>query len=105
MRVDIYIACPICIDEFWQCSKEYWRHEGSCNGILQLDEKANVVCSRCGRSAHITQMRLTCNSGRHTFAVPTVTGYAQAISMAAMGVSSASTAWLQSVLMYIQRNY
>lgn len=101
MRVDIYMACPLCLQERYSCAKEYWRHGGNCQGILYLDEYAYVHCARCGRSAHLVQMYLTCNSGKHTFKTVSTVGFAQAISMAGMGVTSSATAWLQSVLRHI----
>ncbi len=102
MRVDIYMMCPACYQQGYSVAKEYWCHGGSCGGVLQLDEYANVVCKRCGRKAPLMQMRLTCNSGRHTFYVPTLNGYVQAITMAGMAVDKSGMAWLQSVLRYIQ---
>jgi len=105
MKIDIYMACPLCLKYGYSCAKEYWRHGSpKCNGILSLDEKAWVHCNgSCRNRAHLTDMYLTCNSGRHTFAVVSTEGFAQAISMAGMGVTASATTWLQSVLRYIQK--
>lgn len=105
MRIDIYMACPLCLQYRYNCSKEYWRHGSpDCNGILTLDERAWVHCSgRCGNKAHLLDMSLTCSSGRHSFAVVSIEGFAQAISMASMGVTASATTWLQNVLHHIQR--
>ncbi len=97
-RINIYMLCPRCAAEHLQASKEYWRHGGTCQGILQLDEYANVICSKCGRSAHLTKMRLLCNSGRHVFFTPSVEEAALSLSCSAAFVNNMGMAWFQSVI-------
>lgn len=99
-RIDIYMTCPGCV---WNgnAAKEFWTHGGYCGGTLQLDEYANVICKRCGANAHITEMRLSCNSGRHTFYVPNKEMYAKSVSTASNFVNGGGIQWLQSVLRFL----
>lgn len=99
-RVDIFMSCPGC-SAHGHSAKEYWTHAGSCGGVLQLDEYANVICKRCGSNAHITKMRLCCNSGRHNFYVPSKELYALSISTASNFVNGGGIQWLQSVIRYL----
>ncbi len=100
-RVNIYMQCPGCVADYGYAEKEYWRHGGPCQGVLQLDEYANVICSRCDASAHLTEMRLSCSSGRHVIFTPGVERYAQTISCSAAFVNNMGLAWLQSVIRYL----
>lgn len=77
-------------NENWTC--------GSCGRPLKLDEYANVICERCNQYAHITQMTLSCNSGRHRFYVPDKVAYSLTISTASNFVNGGGIAWLQSVI-------
>lgn len=98
-RVNIYMRCPACLHEFGGAEQEYWRHGDRCRGVLQLDEYANVICGKCGSYAHITRMRLFCNSGRHEFYTPERNATAAAISCSAAFTSDANAlAWLQRVI-------
>lgn len=100
-RINIYMQCPGCLSDYGRAEKEYWRHGGRCQGVLQLDEYANVICSRCGRSARLTEMELCCNSGRHVVFTPGVTQYAASISCASAFVNGMGIQWLQSVIRYL----
>ena len=93
------MQCPGCLDEYGQAAKEYWRHDDEdCQGVLQLDEYANVICSRCGLHAHITEMQLYCNSGRHKWVTFGVDATAASLSCSAAFVNNMGLAWLQSVI-------
>lgn len=100
-RVDIYMQCPRCRAEYGGAEQEYWRHGGRCQGVLQLDEYANVICGKCGSHAHITSMRLSCNSGRHVFATPEKNATAASIACSAAFTDHMGIMWLQSVLRYL----
>lgn len=111
MQIEIYMACPLCVSNRLSVAKEYWRHgtDGgltswmfkACNGILCLDEKANIICSRCGKSIPLLQAKLSCNSGNHKFAVASNLSYAQAISTASNCIDSGGMKYLQSILKHI----
>ncbi len=111
MRIEIYMACPLCVAEGHSIAKEYWRHGSDggltswmfkpCNGILCLDEKANVICSKCGKSTPLLKVHLSCNGGRHKFAVASNVSYAQTISTASNCVSKGGLSYLQSILKHI----
>ncbi|MBQ7280405.1 MAG: hypothetical protein IJR13_06780 [Bacteroidales bacterium] len=101
MRINIYMACPGCRKSYGHAASEYWTHGDGCGGVLQLDEYANVWCARCGEHAHLTEMTLSCNSGRHRFYVPSTTGFAEAITTSAQMVNSSGIRWLQNVLRYL----
>lgn len=97
-RVNIYMKCPGCFDDYGYAENEYWRHGGRCQGVLQLDEYANVTCSNCDATAHLTEMRLSCSSGRHVLFVPGAAAYAKSISFAAAFSGNMAMNWLQSVI-------
>lgn len=97
-RVYLHMSCPRCQQSGYQCPPEFWTHGGSCGGKLYLDENANIHCDRCGRQAPLIKMRLTCNSGRHSFYIASKEGYADAISASGMITDRTAIAWFQSVL-------
>lgn len=97
------MACPQCIKEGYHVFVENWKHGGTCGGSLYLDEHAVVHCDRCYRSAHLSQMRLSCNNGRHNFAVISTAGFAQAIMTSGSIADAKALAWLQSVLVNLQK--
>lgn len=101
MVIDLYMSCPQCLRERTLVPKEYWRH--SDGGRLYIDEYAYIHCAKCGKSAHIKNMRLTCDSGRHQFEIVSTIGFTKAISLAAMSGGDEVIDWLQSVLYYIKK--
>ena len=115
MRIEIYMPCPICVSEGRNSASEYWRHgsEGGlsgimfkpCNGILCLDERANIVCSKCGKTRHLQDAKLTCNSGRHKFAIAppnSTVSYAAAISAASHFSNAGGLDYLKSVMKHLK---
>lgn len=60
------MPCPKCAHEKNNLLSQSWTHGGNCGGDLYIDENAYVHCLRCGRSAHISRMTITCDSYRHT---------------------------------------
>jgi hypothetical protein len=99
MKIDIYIACPICSSGGrYTMSPEYWRHAGHCQGILQLDEYAYVSCKKCGKSAPVTQMKFMCPANRHSFQVATSEGLSEALSISAQMVTAAGNRWFLNVI-------
>ena len=97
-RISIYMQCPGCLGDNGYAEQEYWRHGGKCQGILQLDEYANVICSQCGQNAHLAQMKLTCNSERHTLFTPRIDATAASLSCSAAFANNMGLAWLRSVI-------
>lgn len=97
-KIYLYMPCPKCQEYGYSYPPEYWTHGGHCGGKLYLDEYAYIHCERCGRSASLMQMHLTCNSGRHEFFVTSKQGYAAAISASGMITDRKAIAWFQSVL-------
>lgn len=100
-RINIFMQCPGCAAYYGQAEREYWRHGGRCQGVLQLDEYANVICSKCGQSAHLTKMRLSCNSGRHVVFTPETDAYILSISCSSAFANNMGQAWLMKVLEYL----
>lgn len=103
VRVNIYMQCPRCREEYGGAEQEYWRHGDRCCGVLQLDELANVICSRCGAHAHLTEMHLSCNSGRHIYKLLHKNATAATISCSAAFTDHMGIQWLQSVLKHLDR--
>jgi len=103
MRVYLKMACPQCLKEGYHVCVENWTHGGSCNGSLYLDENAYIHCDRCYRSAHLSRMELSCNSGRHKFVVMSTSGFAKAIMISGTVSDTRTLAWLQSVMLNIKK--
>lgn len=103
------MSCPVCLQEGRNSPREYWRHGSKkhwesnvCNGVLYLDENAYVHCKGCGASAPLQKMRLRCNNDRHDFNIPSINGFASAISTSAQMVDSAGLPWLQKAMNYLK---
>lgn len=103
----------MCVKEGKSIAREYWRHGANgglagwmfkpCNGILVLDDRANVICSKCGDSKPLREAKLSCSSGRHKYAVASCETYAQAISTASSCMDNANgIAFLQNLLVYLK---
>lgn len=97
-RVNIYMQCPGCLSDNGYAEQEYWLHGRGCNGVLQLDEYANVICSKCGKNAPLTKMRLSCSSGRHVLFTPGLNATAASLSCSAAFVNNHGLTWLRSVI-------
>ena len=105
------MACPACRAEGRNAPSENWRHGAEkgvitwmfkpCNGKLLLDEKANVICAKCGSSKFLLNTELSCNSGRHKFATANNLSYAEVISTASHIVNSGGVSYLQNILKHI----
>lgn len=107
-RVDICIACPVCAEQGYNTTRDYWLHKSrffgdfaSCNGRLQIDEYANVRCKKCLKKAKITQMMFKCPSDRHSFKVATVEGLSEVFSSSAQMVNAVGNQWFISVIKHI----
>lgn len=108
MKVEIFMQCPACHSEGRNSGSEYWRHGSDggltsfmfkpCNGVLCLDEKANVICSKCGKSRRLVDVKLSCSSGRHKFAVASNISYASVISTAAQFSEKGGLSYLMSIM-------
>lgn len=98
MKIDIYMSCPVCLQEGYNTSKQYWKHSWPCGGRLTLDDKARIKCAKCRRGGHILGMKLKCSEGRHKFKVCSQEGYAAAISTSSHFVNGGGMSWLQSVI-------
>lgn len=101
MKIDIYMYCPACLAEGNHSSQQYWLHAWPCKGVLTLNDKGVIKCSKCRKSWKIMDTVLTCNEGRHSFAVTSQEGYAAAISTTAHFTEGGGIAWLQSVLKHL----
>lgn len=101
MKIDIYMACPVCLAEGYNTERDYWLHKWPCKGRLTLDENAIVQCRKCRRSEKLTKMQLRCNNGRHDFKVPSSEGLAAAISCSSQIVNQVTMSWLNSVIVQL----
>lgn len=98
MKKMLHIPCPECVRAGKVVPKEYWRHGGSCEGFLYIDDAGIVSCSRCDMTAKIAEMKLTCNSGRHSMVFSSPTGFAKALSMSGTFITQSDIRWLNRVL-------
>lgn len=96
----IIIPCPICAHEKRNLYSEAWTHGGICGGNLYIDENAIVHCLRCGKSAHISRMLLTCNSLHHEKKRITRDEIGAALAIGNVGVTNnaASLKWFKKML-------
>jgi hypothetical protein len=100
MRIDIFMACPMCLSQGYSCTKEFWRHELD-GGVLTIDENANIKCKTCGKGDHLLNVQLSCHSGRHKYSVPNREYWASAISTSGQFVNNGGLAWLQRIMQKI----
>ena len=98
MKIMLQIPCPECVREGKVVPKEYWRHGGPCDGFLYIDENGVVSCSRCNKTAKISDMKLTCGNGKHTMVFPSVKGFAKALSMSGKLPTQSDILWFNRIL-------
>jgi len=98
MRFNLLMPCPKCAANNNDFQLEQWTHGGTCNGRLYIDERAFVHCSRCGKSAHITDMRMSCDKGLHNRTIASRKEIASAISVGNVGVVENSLKWFMCIL-------
>lgn len=98
MRFNLLMPCPKCAANNNDFQLEQWTHGGTCNGQLYIDERAFVHCSRCGKSAHITQMRMSCNKRRHDRALASRKEIAAAVSVGNIGLTNNNLKWFKNIL-------
>lgn len=92
------MPCPKCLKKQLQIRSEQWKHGGGCNGYLYIDEMAYVHCGKCGKTAHIKDMEITCNHGAHIRMKPTKKEIASALAAGAVGVVKDKLNWFKSLL-------
>lgn len=101
-KFKLFMPCPKCAKKYKDFQLEHWFHGGTCNGLLYIDENAYVHCQKCGKTAHITKMRMTCDRGYHVKNIPTKGEIASAISVGAIGVVNDSLKWFKHILEHIK---
>ena len=92
------IPCPKCAKSSSDYHLETWYHDGHCGGALYIDENAIVHCTKCGKSAHISKMYLTCDCYRHREVRVYREELAAAIAVGHIGVDYDSPYWFKRIL-------
>lgn len=100
-RFHLFMPCPKCLKEQQQICSEKWRHGSDCDGILYIDEMAYVHCSKCGKTAHIKDMKMTCDHRVHIKVKPTKKEIASALAAGAVGVVNNKLNWFKSLLNHL----
>ena len=98
------MPCPKCAHEKRDLLSQSWTHGGKCGGQLCIDENAIVHCTRCGKSAHIRNMRMTCDSHRHIMVTVNRDEIGAAVAIGEVGVSDNNTGslkWFKRLLEHI----
>lgn len=95
------MPCPKCVNEYTRIHLEQWIHGGNCNGRLLIDSNAIVHCEKCGKTAPLSKMRITCDSHKHINASPFRTEFASAVSIGSIGVIDNKIHWFKSILDHI----
>lgn len=98
MKIMLQMPCPECVKEGRVVPKEYWKHGNSCDGFLYIDDNGIVSCSRCYKTAKISEMKLTCDCGKHSLVFPSVVGFAKAMSMSGKLSTQSHIRWFNRVL-------
>lgn len=101
MQNILYIPCPLCVHNSSSANSELWTHGEKCGGTLYVDEYAYVHCKKCGKKAHISKMRVSCNCGRHRYQTASRNDIAAAASFAKIGVTSNSIKWLRDFVSHL----
>ncbi len=92
----INIPCPKCAqDENYNL--ELWVHGDNCKGLLMINSSGMVRCSKCGKTAHISKMRMSCDSQSHTKYIPTTKEIASSLAIMS-GISKVSIHWFKQLL-------
>lgn len=99
-RYRIMMPCPKCAQDKSNLRSQSWTHGGRCGGDLYIDENAYVHCQKCGKSAHISKMTMTCDSQRHikTRATKNELGAAFAIGNVGVSNNASSLKWFKKLL-------
>lgn len=97
----IYIPCPLCAHDSTNPNHETWTHGGQCGGVLYADEYAYVHCSQCGMKAHISEMYVSCDCGKHSKIIPNRDDIASSFCLAKMGITDNSIKWYKSFVNHL----
>lgn len=95
------MPCPKCACESQTIQLENWTHGGGCNGRLLIDSDAVVHCEKCGKSAHISKMRISCNSHKHIKIKPSRKEFATAIAIGSIGVVNNIIYWYKRIIEHL----
>lgn len=95
------MPCPKCITKHANVRLEQWTHGGSCKGRLFIDENAIVHCEKCAKTAHISRMRITCDSQKHQKEFMNKTEIASALAIGNIGVINNAMYWFKYILNHI----
>lgn len=96
MQFKLFMPCPICVHEK-RIELQSWTHGGTCGGRLTIDHKAVIHCNKCGKSAHIRDMRMSC-AHNHTKMHASKKNIASAIAIGNVGVKNDVIKWFKSII-------
>lgn len=94
------MPCPKCVCEEKDYSSQKWTH-AVCGCNLYIDENAIVHCLMCEKSAHISQMRISCDSKRHKRVHCTGKEVAASAAVAHLGIKYNSLIWFKRLLEHL----
>lgn len=97
-KYNIYMPCPKCVHDNNNYYSEEWIHGGKCGGNLLIDENAYVTCSKCGKKAHVSRMRISCDSHKHLYVKSSKKEIGSAVTIAGIGTNSGSLQWIKKFL-------
>lgn len=99
---NIVIPCPKCLKKR-AYETETWTHGGTCGGRLVIDSDGIVRCTGCGRRAHISQMKVSCNCGAHVKESVTPDEVASAFAIGiGMDSKNGSLNWFKRLLEHLK---
>lgn len=76
---------------------EIWVHGDICRGLMMINSNGMVRCCKCGKTAHISQMQLSCDNMIHLRFNPSKDELAGALAIAT-GIANGSIRWFKRLL-------
>lgn len=90
------MPCPKCAQN-QKFEPEIWTHGDICRGLLMINSSGMVRCAKCGKTAHISKMQLSCNNHSHIFSRPNTKEWASSLAIMS-GVQKVSIRWFKRLL-------
>lgn len=90
------MPCPKCAMDH-KYEPEIWVHGDICRGLMMINSNGMVRCCKCGKTAHITNMQLSCDSNNHLYYSPSTKELAASLAIA-NGMANGSIRWFKRLL-------
>lgn len=98
--IQLYISCPVCLDQGRTTPHTYWHHH-NCGGNIYVGDNARYKCTKCGKSDHVQEWGYNCpyhSNSADDFVGASCQALASALSTAGQMTTALGVAWLQRFL-------